>query len=136
MSTESRIPGGVKIEQEIVDAIRAAKHKLRFDRVVQRLSGDLKANLASAVPDCQSVVFAVTAPIKNPAKTAKVMEELVRAGITDTEVRKTIHGNRVLVRSIVHLPKHMPRVIIFVHNSDCDARAILNVAESFLRRRR
>ncbi len=49
------------VEREIGERVRAAKLQPRFDRVVRRLTRDLKATPASARPEGQSVVITVTA---------------------------------------------------------------------------
>ena len=46
------------------------KPRLRFDKVALRLVRDLQAVLSEAVPDGEAVVLTVTAPIREPAKTA------------------------------------------------------------------
>ncbi len=61
MTSKSRMLKLTTVEREIGEGVRAAKLQLRFDRVVQRLAGDLKATLASARPEGQSVVITVTA---------------------------------------------------------------------------
>ncbi|HEY3852454.1 MAG TPA: hypothetical protein VGL87_15875 [Steroidobacteraceae bacterium] len=132
MAATSRILKTTPIEREIGERARAAKLKLRFDKVVRRLTGDLKATLAGVLPEGQSVVITVTAPIKHPAKTAETLENIVRDGLAHGELRKTIHGNKVRVRPITHVATNMPKVLAFVHNTESDARLILDIAESRL----
>ncbi len=86
MTTKSRILKTTAIEREIGEIARAAKLQLRFDKVVRRLTGDLKAMLASVLPEGQSVVITVTAPIKYPAKTAETLENIVRDGLAHGEL--------------------------------------------------
>lgn len=135
MTPKSRILETTTIEREIGERARAAKLKLRFDKVVRRLTGDLKATLAGVLPEGRSVVITVTAPIKHPAKTAETLENIVRDGLAHAELCKTIHGNQVRIRSITHLATNMPEVLAFVHNTESDARLILNIAESRLLQR-
>ncbi len=78
MTAKSRILTTTTIEREIGERARAAKLKLRFDRLVRRLTGDLKATLAGVLPEGQSVLITVTAPIKHPAKTADAREYRAR----------------------------------------------------------
>ena len=135
MTATSRILKTVAIEREIGESARAAKLKLRFDKVVRRLTDDLKATLAGVLPEGRSVVITVTAPIKHPAKTAETLENIVRDGLARGELCKTIHGNKVRVRPVTHVAKNMPKVLVFVHNTESDARLILNIAESRLLQR-
>ena len=135
MTAKSRILKTVTIEREIGERARAAKLKLRFDKVVRRLTGDLKATLAGVLPEGRSVVITVTAPIKHPAKTAETLENIVRDGLARGELCKTIHGNKVRVRPVTHVAKNMPKVLVFVHNTESDARRILNIAEARLLQR-
>ncbi len=58
------------IEEKITESILAAQIRLRFDKSVLRLVSGLKVALTGVVPDGQTVIFAVTAPIKRRAKTA------------------------------------------------------------------
>ncbi|SRR5579883_3290399 len=120
------------IEREIAERIAAAKLRLRFDKVVLRLIGSLKAGLSEVVPEGQAVIFTLTAPVKLPAKTAAAIEGLVRAGLPDSEVRTTIHGNQVRLHRVVGIAAEMPRVVGFVHNPESDAGLILALAEGRL----
>jgi hypothetical protein len=100
MTAKSRILKTTTLEREIGKRARAAKLRLRFDKVVRRLTGDLKALLAGVLPEGQSVVITVTAPIKHPAKIAETLENIARDGLVHGELCKTIHGNKVRVRPI------------------------------------
>jgi hypothetical protein len=135
MTSKSRTLKITTVGREIGARARAAKLQLRFDRVVRRLTGDLKETLASVLPEGQSVVITVTAPIKYPAQTAETLEDIVRDGLALGELCKTIHGNKVRVRPITHVATNMPKVLAFVHNRESDAKLILNSAESRLLQR-
>jgi len=121
------------VEREIIAQVRTAKLRLRFDKVALRLVGGLKAALASVVPEGQTVVFTITAPIRLPGKTAIALEAMMRSERPDTERREIIHDNQVRIRRSREVPKHMPRVLGFVHNAESDAGAILALAEARLR---
>ena len=56
----SRATDPSPVEREIHERAAAAKIRLRFDRSVLRLLDGVKAALADAVPEGQSVVFTVT----------------------------------------------------------------------------
>ncbi len=135
MTAKSRILKATTIELQIGERARAAKLKLRFDKVVRRLTGDLKATLAGVLPKGRSVVITVTAPIRHPAKTAETLENIVQDGLAHGELCKTIYGNKVRVRPIDKVATNMPKVLAFVHNTESDASLILNIAESHLLQR-
>jgi hypothetical protein len=90
------------------------------------------ATLAEIVPEDQTVIFTLTAPIKLPVKTAAAIEGLVRDGLPDSDVRNTTHGNHVRLRRVAGVPAEMPRVVGFVHNPEPDASLILALAEARL----
>ena len=116
------------IEQEIAGLLAKAKLRLRFDKVVVRVVGRLKAALADIVPQDQTVIFTITAPIRLPGKTATELESLARRG----EFSGNVHGNQVRVHRVTGVPSTMPRVIGFVHNPDSDSGVILAMTESRL----
>jgi hypothetical protein len=99
------------IEREIVERIKAAKLDLRFDKVVVRLVGGLKAALADVVPQGRAVVFTVAAPIRLPATTAAALENLARNCPPGGERRETIYGNPVRVRWLTGVPPRMPKAL-------------------------
>ncbi|HZC17114.1 MAG TPA: hypothetical protein VE309_10165 [Caulobacteraceae bacterium] len=132
MSAKSPVVEPATIERKIAEQAAAAKLRLRFDKVVVRLVGGLKAALTGVVPEDQTVVFTVTAPIRLCAKTAAALESMVRGGLPDSELRGVIHGNDVRVRRVTGVSPCMPRVLGFVHNPESDADLILGLAEARL----
>jgi hypothetical protein len=125
-----------RIEREIAARIRAAKIRLRSDKVVRRVSSSLQAALAGVVSKGQCVVLTVTAPIRCPADTAGVLENLFRDGTPRGEIRRTIHGNQVRVRTIAGVATYVPKVTVLVHNPDSDSDHILAIAEARLLQRK
>jgi hypothetical protein len=123
------------VEREISARAKAAKLRLRHDKVVRGLDGDLKAALTGVLPKGRSVLITVTAPIKLPSKTAAMLVSLVREGLPRGEVRKTVHGNRVRVRAISRPAANLPQVLTLVHNPESDAGLILDIAEERFRQR-
>jgi hypothetical protein len=119
------------VEREIIARITAAKLRLRFDKVALRIVGGLKA-LGDMVPEGETVVFTISAPIRLPAKTGKALENLLRDGRTDAERRDIIHGNEIRTRRLKGVPKPVPRILGFVHSPKSDAGAILELAEARL----
>ncbi len=130
--TDSRITDAGAVERYIIARIRAAKLRLRFDKVASRLVGGLTAALASVVPEGQAVVFTISAPIRLPAQTAAALEKMLRDGSMDAERREVVHGNEVRIRWLKGVPKHRPKVLGFVHSVESDAGAILALAEARL----
>jgi hypothetical protein len=120
------------IEREIVARLRAAKLRPRFDRVALRFVGGLKAALASVIPEGQIVVFTISAPIRLPGKTALALENMARSRPRDAERCEIVHDNKVRIRRLEGCPKHMPKVLVFVHSVESDAGAILALAEARL----
>jgi hypothetical protein len=119
------------VEREIIARLKAAKLRLRFDKVALRLVGGLKAALASVVPEGQTVVFTISAPIRVPEKTAGALKNMVRSAPA-VERREIVHDNEVRTRPVTGVPKHMPEVLGFVHSVESDAGAILALAEARL----
>ena len=117
------------IEQEIFDRIAAAKIRLRFDKVVLRIRGDLKTALEEGMPAGHAMLFTLTAPIKLPGKTRDEMLGLIHGDFEAGE----IHGNQVRIRRLTSLPPQRPKVMLFVHNPDMDGRLVLDIAETRLR---
>jgi hypothetical protein len=122
----------VTIEREIAETVVAAGIRLRFDRVALRLIDRVQAALAEIVPEDQTIVFALTAPIRLPAKTVASIVGLVRDVLTGGEVHKTIHGNHLRLRRVAGVAAEMPRVVGFVHNPESDAGLVLALAEARL----
>lgn len=120
------------IEREIAERLKAAKLRLRFDKVALRLIGGLRSALAEIVPDDQTVIVTLTAPIRLPSRTAAAIEGLVRDGLPDKDVRRMIHNNQVRLRRVAGVAPEMPRVIGFVHNPESDAGLILTLAKARL----
>ncbi len=132
MAAKSPAIAAGPVEREIVARLAAAKFRLRFDKVALRFVTLVKAALAGAVPEGESVVFTITAPIRSPAKAALAVESLARACPPGSERRATIHDNEVRVRRLTGVPKRMPRALGFVHNVESDAGAVLDLAEARL----
>jgi hypothetical protein len=119
-------------ETQIAERLRAAKIRLRFDRVVRSLSVTLQTALSGAVPARQSVVFTLTAPIRRPAETSASLESLFRERGAGVDLRRTIHGNHIRMRTMAGVAKHASKVLVLVHNPDADSSQILAIAESCL----
>lgn len=115
----------------------AVKPRLRFDRVVLRLLGDLQAALEKSVPDGEAVILTVTAPIRLPGRTAVALEEKIRGVLAGKpsarDARFAVHGNGVRLRRVADMPAGMPKLTGFVHNADTDPGMILDLTEALMR---
>jgi hypothetical protein len=120
------------IERDILQRIEVARVRLRFDKVVLRFVGQLQNALINVVPDGEAVIFTVAAPIRLPAKTATVLEGLVRDGLPYGESCQVIQGNGVRVRRLRGALPQAPKVLGFVHNPTTDSAVILALTESGL----
>jgi hypothetical protein len=89
--------------------------------------------LANVIPDRETVLFTVTAPIKLPAKTAAALESLAHDNRPSRDLRRIVHGNHIRIRRLTAVPPQTPKVLVFVHNLASDATRILTLAESRLR---
>ena len=109
---------------------------MRFDRVVLRLFEDLQAALRDAIPQGQTVIVTVTAPIKLPGRTALALEDRIRRDLARKPTgrsRATIHGNGIRLHWLADIPAGMPKLVGLVHNRDTDPAIILEVTEALIR---
>ncbi len=116
------------IDQKIAERCAAAKLRLRFDRVAQRLVRAVKAALEDSVRSGEAVIFTVTAPIKLPAKTIAALIGLIRKGSNGGDV----HGNQIQIRRVTGVLTGRPRVLGFVHNPESAADLILDLVVPLL----
>lgn len=124
------------MQHRIAERGDSTRLRLRFDRVAQRLVGNLRAALFAFVPDGETVVLTITAPIRLPAKTAAALESKVRECLArpsaQLELRETICGNQIRVRLVKSVSRRMSKVIGFVHNPDTDPDVLLRLTQSLL----
>lgn len=102
--------------------------RLRFDRVVLSLAERLKRGLADAVPDGNTVIITVTAPIRQPAATAEALEASARAVLKRPARRAkaaAIHGNQTRIRLVMARAAGAAKVAVYVHNPDDGAASII-----------
>lgn len=121
----------VLAEIERTEGLSPSKLGLRFDRVVIGLVGRLRTFLEDIVPEGTSVLVAVTAPIRMPAKTTAALREIcgkLLAGGAVLHESMTIHGNRALIRIVEHRTRQAPKFLGFVHNPDSDPDRLFDMA--------
>ena len=139
-------PGVVREQQVTADQASADKMRdspgitprLRFDKVALRLVHGVCDALQGAVPDGLCVVFTVTAPIQEPAKTMAALVETIRAqlslGAESAEHVEVLQGNKVRVRVVTSRSPNAKRAAGFVHNPDPPPTILLDMAQSLLER--
>ena len=126
------------IKRRIAGRDGLGKPRLRFDRVALRFITGLQAALHEDVPDGDTVIVTVTAPIRLPAKAAAALEDKIRSSLARrsgrVELTESIHGNQIRVRLVRGGPSGASRVIGFVHNPDSDPDVLLDMTQSLLER--
>jgi hypothetical protein len=126
------------IAEEIVRAggPTAARLGLRFDRVVMSVLGDLRCFVEGMAPPGATVVVAISAPIRRPAKTCGDLKPqlsvLLRAGVTQRDQVAVVHGNAVRMRLLKHPSGRALPLIGFVHTAAVEPACLLDLAERWL----
>lgn len=142
--TRARRPSrSANIEKDVADTILrfggldGSRLGLRFDRVVVRVLGRLRAFAEAEAPDGTAFLVTISAPIRTPAKTAVALENEIKAIALAAgplaERTATVHGNRIRVRRVRHAHRQKPKLIGFVHNPDAAPQQLLDLAERWLR---
>ncbi|MEQ9100718.1 MAG: hypothetical protein RIF36_16500 [Imperialibacter sp.] len=129
-------------EKQIAEAIVRANGLslttlgLRFDKVVVRLLGSLKASLEGEIPTGKAVVVTITAPIKLPAKTADALKEKIEgalaSGIPHEELNIAVFHNTVCLKVLNVSPHQGMKFLGLVHNPDTDPRLLLDLVSKWL----
>lgn len=126
-----------EIAQEIARAngVSVTKLGLRFDGVVVRLLGSLRASLAQEKRK-ETVVMTITAPIRFPAKTAVELageiRNLLASGARGKDHSTTVFENRVCIRIVPAPSRSSAQFIGLVHNPDINAVSLLDLATHWL----
>jgi len=109
--------------------------RLRFDKVATRLVKRLQAAARETVPDKTTVLVAITAPIRLPAKTATALEDKLQTALrrgAPRDQKTTIAGNRVCIRLLPSRSAQAPKLIGFVHNPGPDPRLLFDITRELL----
>lgn len=130
---ESR-PTGRLTKHAKVRGLGVASPRVRFDKVALRLVRSVRHPLEAAVPDGTGVLFAVTAPIREPAKTMAALVETIGGllSLGPGEFAATLYGNDVRVRVVRRRLPRAARIVGFVHNREPPPDAVLDMAEALL----
>jgi hypothetical protein len=115
---------------------KEATPRLRFDKVVVRVTERLQAAAAGCAPAGVTVIVTLTAPIKVAARTAIAIEDTLRAlavhSAAEPHASLTGLGNRVRIQFVTHGITGAPRLITFVHNPGTDPRLFVNMTRELL----
>lgn len=126
------------VETRAARRARIAKPGLRFDRVALGLIARLQTALHDAVPDHDTVLVTITAPIRLPAKTAAAMTEKIRSLVATraapARLTDRIHGNDIQTHLLKGGTARTSRLVGFVHNPDSDPAILVAVTRSLLAR--
>jgi hypothetical protein len=126
------------IDSQAAARANTTRPRLRFDRVALRLVDHLRTALGGSVPDGQTVLVTITAPIRLPARTATAIEEKIRKLVATraapARLTATIHGNEIQVHLLKGGTGRTARLIGFVHNPDSDPGILIDVARALLAR--
>lgn len=106
--------------------------RLRFDRVVLRIFGDLRAALTDMAREGEVVIVTISAPIRLPGKTAADIAARLRGSAASGDFVGDIFGNQVQLRHVMGVPADAPSFIGLVHNRDSNAARLLDLAEARL----
>jgi hypothetical protein len=130
------------IEKQIADSIASAnglsvrKLGLRFDKVVVRLLGNLRAYVEQVNLKEGAVLLTISAPIKLAAKTGQELKgqikDLLKSGIPGGDRRITIFQNKVCLRIVGRSSKKTIKFVGLVHNPGTDCMLLLNLASHWL----
>ena len=107
----------------------ASQLGLRFDRVVVRVLGDLRAFADGSVPEGSAVVVTISAPLRLPAKTVDAIKALLSPGGDHSDL---VHGNQVSLRWVRTAAGQRPKLVGFVHNPSTNSGELLDLAERWL----
>ena len=126
--------GGKRIAVKAMTFRGVQEPRLRFDRTAVGLVRRLQATLAKAVPDGKTVIVTITAPIRQDSKTGVVLAERIRQLLATrrTQLKATIHGNRIQVRVLKGGSGRTSKLIGFVHNPAPNPAGLFDVTRSLL----
>jgi len=125
------------LEAEIVEAARAAKIRLRFDKVALGFVARLRTALRGRVPAGKTLVVTCTAPIRQDSKTGAALVEELQKRLARASSRlaydDVVYDNRVSARLLASAPR-APKVLGFVHDAGSDEKLLARVAQTLMRR--
>ena len=126
------------IESRAAGRAKVGKLRLRFDRVALRLVDHLRTAVSGSVPDGETVLVTITAPIRLPARTATAVEAKIRRSVATRAAPArhtgTIHGNEIQLHLLKGGTDRTAKLIGFVHNPDSAPNILIDVARSLLTR--
>lgn len=108
--------------------------RLRFDRTAVGLVRRLQAALSKSVPDGNTVVVTITAPIRQDSKTGVVLDNKIRELLATrrAQLKATIYGNRIQVRLLKGGTRQTSKLVGFVHNPEPGPAVLFDVTRFLL----
>jgi hypothetical protein len=127
---------GQRVAIDVITLRGVQVPRLRFDRVALGLVRRLQAPLSRSVPDGNTVIVTITAPIRQDSKTGAALEDRIRRLLAArrTELTATIYGNRIRVHVLKGGGSRTSKLIGFVHNPKPDPSLLFDVTRSVLAR--
>jgi hypothetical protein len=125
---------GRQIAISLVTVKDAEEPRLRFDRTAIGFVHRLEEALSASVPDLQTVVVTVTAPIRQNRKTSARLTEEIRKLLASRRAQfaATLHRNLLLVRVLKGGAATTPKLLGFVHNPTPGAKILVDLSRSLL----
>ncbi len=113
---------------------RAARARLRDDKVTRRVLPDIEEKVRRLVPHGRSIILTLGAPIKVPSQLVAALTATLSAslesGAAEAEEKRTISGNRVRFRILNHDLKWKAPLIGFVFSGDPEPGALASAMRS------
>jgi hypothetical protein len=110
---------------------------LRFDCVATRVLGDLRRFAKGRAPAGTTILLALSAPIRTPAKTVTALQQeietLLRTAIRRRDRSTVVCGNAVRLRLVERAATGARPLVGLVHNHGIDSSYLLEIAERWLR---
>lgn len=126
----------IAVEIAAANGLSVTKLGLRFDKVVVRLLGCLRACVEHANQGERTVFITITAPIKLPGKTEHELAAIIRNSLDCKSHignrQLTVFQNEVQLRIIESSSKRNHKFVGFVHNPGTNPTLLLDLASQWL----
>ncbi len=124
-----------RLQRRLSEQSGAGAFRLRFDRVALRFGAQVDEALRDVIPAGTTVLVAIAAPLRQPAKAAAELSESIDAALKKNALKndmaQTLYGNQIFVR-IARGRAGTRKAIVVVHNPHPNAHALLDAAQSAL----
>jgi hypothetical protein len=125
---------GKRVAIDTITFKSAKAPRLRFDRTAVGLIKRLRLSLSRSVPEGNTIVVTVTAPIRQDSKTGAALADKIRRLLATNraQLKATIFGNRIEVRILKGGAARTSRLLGFVHNPVPSPAVLFDVTRSLL----